>query len=120
MAMSKSTDTMSERDDIEMLLPWYVTGKLDAADRTRVEAYLKSTPDLARQVDLIRAEQDQARRVNEALRAPASLTVERLLAVGARTAKGRCDVTRCNDGPRLLYDAIGWHASDWRRRLRVS
>ena len=80
MAMSKSTDTTTERDDIEMLLPWYVTGKLDAADRTRVEAYLTSTPDLARQVDLIRAEQTEARRVNEALRAPASLTVERLLA----------------------------------------
>ena len=79
--MSNTTDTTSERDDIEMLLPWYVTGKLDAADRARVEAWLQRAPDLARQVDLIRAEQDENLRINQALRAPASLTIERTAAI---------------------------------------
>lgn len=29
-----------EHHDVQVLLPWYVTGKLDAADQTRVEAHL--------------------------------------------------------------------------------
>ncbi len=85
--MSNSTDMISERDEIEMLLPWYVTGKLEAADRTRVEAWLQRAPDLARQLDLIRAEQGESRHANEALRAPQSLTIERTFAV-AQAAGG--------------------------------
>ncbi len=88
MAMSKTTVTMSEHDDIEMLLPWYVTGKLDAADHARVEAWVRNTPDLARQVDLLRAEQDATLRINEALRAPASLTIERTLAAASSPRHG--------------------------------
>jgi anti-sigma factor RsiW len=79
MAMSNTTEMISERDEIEMLLPWYVTGKLDAPDRARVDAWLRRAPDLARQLDLIRAEQDESLRANEALRAPASLTIERTM-----------------------------------------
>ena len=79
--MSTTTDMPTERDDIEMLLPWYATGKLDAADRARVEAWLQSTPELARQVDLIRAEQIETLRSNEAVRTPETLTIERTLAV---------------------------------------
>ena len=30
MAMSTTTETPTEREDIEMLLPWYATGKLGA------------------------------------------------------------------------------------------
>jgi hypothetical protein len=81
MAMSTTNQMPTEREDIEMLLPWYVTGKLVAPDRARVEAWLKRDPDLARQVDLIRAEQSETQRSSEALRAPASLTVERTMAM---------------------------------------
>ena len=86
MAMSTTTDTPTEREEIEMLLPWYATGKLDAPDRARVEAWLQSTPELARQVDLIRAEQIETLRSNETLRAPETLTVERTLAVARASA----------------------------------
>ena len=35
--MSENTQEGLERSEIELLLPWYATGKLDAADKARVE-----------------------------------------------------------------------------------
>ena len=35
------SDELSERDEIEALLPWYVTGRLDARARARVERYVQ-------------------------------------------------------------------------------
>jgi len=32
--------SINPHDEAEELLPWYVTGKLDAADRERVEKHL--------------------------------------------------------------------------------
>lgn len=61
-----------EREEIEMLLPWYVTGKLDREDLARVEAYLAAHPEAARQLDLARAERDQSVAGNEALGAPSA------------------------------------------------
>ena len=46
--------TMDEREEIEALLPWFVTGKLAEAERVRVELYLAEHPDVARQVALAR------------------------------------------------------------------
>ena len=37
LAMSDDTTAAAEREEIEMLLPWYVSGRLDADDRARVE-----------------------------------------------------------------------------------
>ena len=87
MAMSNSTDMISEREEIEMLLPWYVTGKLEASDRARVDSWLKRAPDLARQLELIRAEQGESLHVNEAIRAPASLTIERTMATAQASSR---------------------------------
>jgi hypothetical protein len=68
---------LSERDELELLLPWYVTGRLDPTDRARVETGLASIPELRRQLELIRDEQEQSLGANERVRAPATLTVER-------------------------------------------
>ena len=35
--MSDLADRLNERDEIEALLPWYVSGRLDAKSRARVE-----------------------------------------------------------------------------------
>ncbi len=85
MAMSTTTDTPTEREDIEMLLPWYAAGTLDAPDRARVDAWLKRDPDLAGQLDIVRAEQVETLRSNDAVRAPAILTVEQTMAVLQRS-----------------------------------
>jgi anti-sigma factor RsiW len=79
-----TTETLSERDEIEMLLPWYVTGRIDAADRARVEGYLEAHPDMLRQLALIREEQGATIAANEAIAAPASLTVARGMDAVAR------------------------------------
>lgn len=78
--MNGNMEALSEREEIEMLLPWYVTGKLDRADRERVEAYLLQHPEMRNQLAIIRDEQDQAIRANEAISAPSARAVDRLLA----------------------------------------
>jgi len=77
--MSGIEETLSEREEIEMLLPWYVTGRLDAADRDRVEAYLAREPDMRRQLAPIVDEQQAAVAGNEAIR-PRLASAEALLA----------------------------------------
>ncbi|MFN3745275.1 MAG: hypothetical protein ACK4TL_11280 [Hyphomicrobiaceae bacterium] len=68
--MSGIDEQLSEREEIEMLLPWYVTGKLDAADMARVEAYIARHPDVRRQLALIAEEQTATIEGNEAIRVP--------------------------------------------------
>jgi hypothetical protein len=67
--MNATQDQMSERDEIEMLLPWYVTGRLDAADTARVAAYLERHPDVRSQIPLVREELSATVAGNEAIRA---------------------------------------------------
>lgn len=68
--MTGTVETFTEREEIEMLLPWYVTGKLDPADRARVEAWLAREPAMARQLELIREEQQASVVANEAVAVP--------------------------------------------------
>jgi hypothetical protein len=79
----------AERDEVEMLLPWYATGKLDPSDRAKVEAYLAAHPEVARQLDLVRAERDETVAANEALGWPSAAATERLVAAlpGARPGR---------------------------------
>jgi hypothetical protein len=70
----------AEREEIELLLPWYVTGKLDPGDLAKVEAYLAAHPQFARQLDLVRAERDESVLANEAQGAPSAGATARLMA----------------------------------------
>ncbi|HWV83218.1 MAG TPA: hypothetical protein VNZ50_17455 [Hyphomicrobiaceae bacterium] len=78
--MSGIDEHLSEREEIEMLLPWYVTGRLDAADTARVEAYLAQHPDMLHQLALIAEEQTVTVEDNEAIR-------PRLTSAGAIVAR---------------------------------
>jgi len=62
-----------EREEIEKLLPWYVTGRLERTDQRKVESYLALHPDIAAQLDLIRAEREETVRANEALSSPSGM-----------------------------------------------
>ena len=70
--MNKSTTQDQEREEIEMLLPWYVTGKLAPADGDRVEAYLATHPSAVLALDRVRAERLQTIAANEALACPSA------------------------------------------------
>ena len=94
--MADQTD-FTEREEIEMLLPWYAMGTLSATDRARVERYIADNPDFAREVEahlaLIETERRADVEINEAIRVPASLSVDRLLSqatppVAARVQAG--------------------------------
>lgn len=78
--MSNDTTAPTEREEIEMLLPWYVSGRLEAGDRARVEAYLARDAGMRHQLDLIRAEQQETIAANEALRTPSAGALDRLMA----------------------------------------
>lgn len=78
--MRNQTTQEAEREEIEMLLPWYVTGKLDRAERAKVEGYLARHPHVSRQLDLIRAEREQAVYANDALGSPPAAALDRLMA----------------------------------------
>jgi len=87
--MSEQSAEELEREEIEMLLPWYVTGRLDRADLAKVEGYLARHPQLRRQLDLVRAEQEQTVRVNEALGAPSAGAIDRMMASLPAHRQGR-------------------------------
>jgi hypothetical protein len=70
----------AEREEIEMLLPWYVTGKLGPGDLAKVEAYLAAHPQFAHQLDLVRAERDESVLANEAQGAPSAGATAQLMA----------------------------------------
>jgi anti-sigma factor RsiW len=70
----------TEREEIEMLLPWYVTGRLDPVDLAKVEAYLAAHPQFARQLDLAREEREETVAANEALGFPPAGAAERIMA----------------------------------------
>ncbi len=78
--MTMTHDAPNERDDIEMLLPWYVTGKLSAVDEARVTAYLVANPEMQSQLEIIRQEQTETIAANEAIGQPARHSLDNLMA----------------------------------------
>lgn len=85
--MSDDTKDALERSEIELLLPWYVTGRLGAADTARVQAFLAAHPDMQHQIALVREEQEQSTRANEALGSPSRGSLDRLMASVARESR---------------------------------
>jgi hypothetical protein len=58
MAMNNETNAQWKREDIEMLLPFYVTGRLDRADADRIGDYLSRHPEVASGLELVRDERE--------------------------------------------------------------
>ena len=79
MSRQNRGEIMTEREDIEMLLPWYVTGKLEAEDREKVDAYLAAHPDIADQLEMIGEDIDATIELNEMAGAPSAGALSRLL-----------------------------------------
>ena len=73
-------EKLSERDEIEALLPWYVSGRLDAKSRARVERYMEAHPEVKAHLALAREEADATIASNEAIAAPGRHALDRLRA----------------------------------------
>jgi hypothetical protein len=66
--------------ELESLLPWYAAGTLRRRERQRVEEALRTDPELARHLDLVREELVENIHLNETLGAPTAHAAERLMA----------------------------------------
>lgn len=69
-----------EPGEIEMLLPFYAAGTLNARDSRRVEDALARDPALARQYAVIREEYAETIHLNESLGAPSMRAMQKLFA----------------------------------------
>jgi hypothetical protein len=77
MAMNQA---VSERGDVEALLPWHAAGTLSRRDAERVEATLAADPAMARSFEIVREELAETIHLNETLGAPSARAMERLFA----------------------------------------
>lgn len=75
-----TTETTSERQELEELLPWHAAGTLSRRDAQRVEQALARDPELARRFELVREEFSETILLNESLGAPSSRAADKLFA----------------------------------------
>jgi len=73
-------------DEAELLLPWYVSGNLEKADRLRVEAWLDRNPEAHAHLARAREEMDVTYAASEAMGTPSRAGFDRLMAEVERTA----------------------------------
>ena len=84
---------LSERQEIEALLPWHAAGTLSQRDAERVEQALAGDGELARQFEAVRDELQETIHLNESLGAPSARAAQKLFAAieaeGARAPRRR-------------------------------
>jgi anti-sigma factor RsiW len=85
MAMSKKISPEIQDDEIEMLLPFYVTGRLDPDDAEKIDERISRCPDIENILSLIREEREGAVAANKAVAARPVVDFERLAAAIAIT-----------------------------------
>jgi hypothetical protein len=78
----KSTreNTNESTEELKLLLPWFVTGKLSQADMRRVEAALHKSPELRHDLDIARDEAAETVPLNEAMGTPSRRVFETVMA----------------------------------------
>ena len=78
--MTMIKNKMSEREEIEALLPWHAAGTLSRRDAQKVEQALASDTALATQYSLIRDELVETIGLNESLGVPSARAMQKLMA----------------------------------------
>lgn len=78
--MTASNPNAIDRDEVELLLPWYVNGTLSEDDTARVENFLATTNEFDTQIATLREDQAEAIAANEAIRGPGPGALDRLMA----------------------------------------
>ncbi len=111
--MSGIDEQLSEREEIEMLLPWYMTGRLDEADMARVEAYLEQHPDVHHQLALIAEEQTATIEGNEAIQPRLASAVSLLARTETPASVVKSWFAGLIDGVKSLFEAPTPGAVRW-------
>jgi hypothetical protein len=86
--MTNENEILTEADEIAALLPWYVTGKISAADKARVDAYAEAHPEVLRHIDIARDEADVVFADNQII-APPRAALDRLQASLAKSPRAK-------------------------------
>ncbi|HKP26713.1 MAG TPA: hypothetical protein VJV39_22785, partial [Dongiaceae bacterium] len=68
-----------EPQDVEELLPWYVTGRVSREEARGIEAALKTMPDLAGKLAQVQREREAIARASETVESAPPETLQRLL-----------------------------------------
>jgi hypothetical protein len=119
--MSNNPTQLDERDEIEMLLPWYVTGRLGAADTARVESWLARDANLARQLELIEDERRGSVLANESVVLPASLSIRRSIEGITHDRQGGTALFgNLAQQVRRFFEAPQSHAVRWAAAMAVA
>jgi len=79
----------AEREELELLLPWYCNGTLDAKDQARIEAALKTDPGLAASLALTREDRDGVLELTQATEAPKSIEARFMAQLDGEIARAR-------------------------------
>ena len=112
--MSEETNAQSRRDEVEMMLPFYVTGRLDHADADQIGDYLKRHPEVASQLGLIGDERDSTVATNAVYANRPVRSFDRIAAmIGKAPVQPAHPAGRRLDWIRRLFDmpsspALGW------------
>ena len=89
-----------EPQDVEELLPWYVTGRVSREEARGIEAALKTMPDLAGKLAQVQREREAISRSAEAVEPAPPETLQRLLQQVETTRQWRV--------PRIEHEAGSW------------
>jgi len=112
--MSKAINPHSRDEEIEMMLPFYVTGRLDRTDTDRIDGYVSRRPEAANLLSLIRDERAGAVMANEALVTGPARRFDRVAAaiamVPAQTARPD---RRLLDGIKYFFELPTSPAGRW-------
>src|SRR5258708_8972837 len=90
--MTMIKNKVSEREEIEALLPWHAAGTLSRREAQKVEQALAADADLAAQYATIREDLAETIVANETLGAPSARAMQKLMAdieADASTARRR-------------------------------
>jgi hypothetical protein len=98
--MAMNTSDKQPADDIELLLPWRATGRLDPVEMQRVDAALAADAELRRKYALVQEELSETFAANSALDAPSVRVSKRLfeqIEAEARADSGQGLIARIVD-----------------------
>jgi hypothetical protein len=114
MAMSNEITPHSTDEEIEMLLPFYLTGRLDRGDADKIDEYVSRRPIVARHLSLIRDERTGAVAANEAFAARPARNFQRLAtAIAVRPAQTARPDGRLLDRIKRFFEMPVSHSRGW-------
>jgi anti-sigma-K factor RskA len=99
-----------EPQDVEELLPWYVTGRVSREEARGIEAALKTMPDLADKLAQVQRERDAVARATETIEPAPPETLQRLLQQVETTRQWRVPRIENQEAGNWLKGALGHNA----------